>query len=133
MEAVNNKFVDDDIDDIDNDNEKLNNGLNGLNGLNSDQDFEALLNSLGGLDEETMNKLAEMKDMSDLSKLDMRSMRKMFSKMNIDKSKLKSFSDKMKQSDESTNDTNTTPLTREELRKKLREKTQILRKTRTMK
>ena len=52
--------------------------------------------------------------------------------MNIDKSKLKSLSDKMKQTEEANKDI-TIPLTKEELRKKLREKTQLLRKTRTMK
>jgi hypothetical protein len=40
----------------------------------------------------------------------------------------------MKQTEEANKDKNITiPLTKEELRKKLREKTQLLRKTRTMK
>ena len=108
------------------------NGVN--NGVNQDLEMEKLLSSLGGLDESTLNKLAEMKDMkdmNDLNNLDLKKLRQMFSKMNLDKNKLKSLKQKIEQKKVETTDSS--PLTHDELRKKLREKTKLMRKTRTMK
>jgi Tfp pilus assembly protein PilN len=141
-----NTYVDDDIDDINdindiNDNDdtvnsktmKVNGETMKVNGeTNQDLDMEKLLSSLGGLDEATLNKLAEMKDMTDINNLDFKKLRQMFSKMNIDKNKLKSLKQKMEQVENQTTK-DSTPLTRDELRKKLREKTQLMRKTRIMK
>lgn len=129
-----NNYVDDDIDDVIDDviNEKKMQVKGGENvETNQDQEMEKLLSSLGGLDESTLNKLAEMKDMSDFNNLDFKKLRQMFSKMNIDKNKLKSLKEKIEQSDATTKDS--TPLSRDELRKKLREKTKLMRKTRLMK
>jgi hypothetical protein len=123
----NEKYIDNDIDDDIDDNIDDNIKVKGES--NNDQDMEKLLSALGGIDESTLNKLksmAEMKDMTDLKK-----MRKMFSKMNLDKNKLKSMADKMQHSEVENKDS--TQLTRDELRKKLREKTQLMRKTRIMK
>ena len=125
MAKINN-YVDDDIDDdidIDNKQDKQNK-QNKQN--KQDDDMTRLLNSLSGLDETTLNKLADMKNMTDMKK-----MRQMFSKLNIDENKLKSLKEKMEQTEYATKVS--TPLTRDELRKKLREKTHLMRKTRTMK
>lgn len=121
-----NNYVDDDIDDVVDDKK---NNINEV--TKQEQEIEKLLSSLGGLDNTTLNKLAEMKDMSDINNLDLKKLRQMFSKMNIDKNKLKSLKEKMEQADSATKDS--TPLTRDELRKKLREKTKLMRKTRLMK
>jgi hypothetical protein len=130
---IDNKYVDDDIDDnIDDEGTKgqVDSGTKGqVDSGTSDDDIEKLLNSLGGLDEQTLNKLSQMKDMSDLKNLDLKNLRKMFSKMNFDQSKLKSMVSKL--TPEKVNEDK--PLTREELRKKLREKTLLLKMQRKMK
>lgn len=140
-----NNYIDDYIDD-DIDDNTVNSKTNNQQETNQDQEInnqeinnqeinnqeiEKLLGALGGLDESTLNKLAEMKDMTDFNNLDFKKLRQMFSKMNIDKNKLKSLKENMEKVNGTTQDS--TPLTREELRKKLREKTNLMRKTRTMK
>ena len=118
-------YIDDDIDGLTNNQE-----INQDKEINN-QEIEKLLGALGGLDESTLNKLAEMKDMTDFNNLDFKKLRQMFSKMNIDKNKLKSLQEKMEKMQEPSKDL--TPPTRDELRKKLREKTSLMRKTRTIK
>ena len=106
------QYIDDDIDDdIDND--------TNINTNNDNMNEVEMGKMLSNIDPSIAEKLANFKS------FDLKSMQKMFNKMNLDKNKLKSMMDKMNPSNPSDKKDDK-PLTRDELRKKLREKTKTL-------
>ncbi len=101
---ANNKYIDNDIDDDD----VVVNNTNEATQTNEVMD-----------DIEIPKKFEDM-----IKNMDLKEMQKFLSKMNIDQNKLKAMADRMTNKNES--EKTDKPLTREELRKKLKEKTKML-------
>ena len=100
---ANNKYIDDDIDD-----DVVVNDTNETTQTNEVMD-----------DIEIPKKFEDM-----IKNMDLKEMQKFLSKMNIDQNKLKAMADRMTNKNES--EKTDKPLTKEELRKKLKEKTKML-------